>query len=230
MGIMAEIRTKLIVLAALGTHRNTHHAAKIIENFSNEWDCMILTYSRNVNVSLFSDRCRIMYKPAHWGTLVRYATSQTLSYENVALVLDDVRNVDHVDPDGLCRTMDAHNASIISPGVRLSHHMHHLRENCLHQVQFVELFYVIFKRFAWACLHRMLDEFPSSTSISGWGLDFCFYHRCNAVMLYDNRVHVVHGRRLNPYSDIAFIENMTRNRSNATCFNKKYKGTSRCVG
>ena len=52
---MATIRTKFIVLAALGRRRNTHNAATIIDSFSNEWDCMILTYSRDVTVPWVSD-------------------------------------------------------------------------------------------------------------------------------------------------------------------------------
>ena len=123
-------------------------------------------------------------------------------------MLDDVRV--GVDPTTLLRTLRAYDGDVISPGVRNSHHMRRLGQPCLYLTRMIEIFYVIFERRAWSCLHSLFRAFEPDAALTGWGLDMCFHAQCNGTrMLYDNRVHVTHGRRLaaNGYTDIAVLQN-----------------------
>lgn len=217
------MNTKLFILAAVGSNRRFEYVETTIQRFTSDWDCLVLTYTPNI--TRFSPRCNILYEKSTWGTLVRRTYPKTARYNYVALILDDLKGTNRVDPNALLHTLVTQHASVISPGVVHSHHMLHLRDKCLYEVEFIEIFYILFDGHAWKCLHSMMDIFLANISLTGWGLDFCFHAKCRMKMLYDNRILVHHGRRLrNGYKEISEINRMVLETTNTSCFHRHRKG------
>lgn len=194
-------RSNLLILAAVGDHRKSNlsrfwRSQIIVSTFlRSDWDCVVIAYSswalRNY------DGCTLVYGRGQWGNLVRRAFPLAANYSHVGLVLDDMV-VGSVDPSALLATMHAHNASIISPGIRKSHHMKRFEAGpCLYRTNFIEVFYMLFTQRAWRCFTSMWDGLQNNT-VLGWGFDFCLHPLCRMDMMYDNRAGamVVHGRRL----------------------------------
>lgn len=222
-------RTKAVVIGALGRKRPIANALATLSRFSGEWDCIALAYEKSM-IPSFPARCSVLYEPVKWGTLVRRASNKTAQYRHVALVLDDVVAKSDVQPDSLVRTMTQQRAGVISPGILRTHHMNHLTSPCLYEVRFIEVFFVIFESAAWGCFQEIFNIFPENRSLTGWGVDYCFFAHCRVKMLYDNRIKAVHGRRLNPYADdVNEIREFVKRSNNASCFSKHQKGPAKCV-
>lgn len=197
-----QLTKNLVVFNAIGRKSNLiliEHARRNIFP-QDDWDCIAFMYADDddiendsKNLQLLKDDlfCSISRMPGlHWGDFLHFISpTLTSNYYYISIVLDDVfipHSGEHkVDVHKMIEQMKENGIDVFSPCV-ISDTFESLRkaqrkglEECIGEVDYIEIYVKLFTREAWACFFKMLHY----SGKRGWFYDVLFKEFCPNLTL-----------------------------------------------
>ena len=197
-----QVTKNLVVFNAIGRKSNLiliEHARRNVFS-QDDWDCIAFMYADEDRIEndakylqLLKDNlgCSISRMPGlYWGDFLHFISpTLTSNYNYISIVLDDVfipLSGDHkVDVNEMLARMKENGIDVFSPCV-INDTFESLRkaqrrglEECIGEVDYIEIYFKLFTRDAWVCFFNMLHY----SGKRGWFYDVLFKDFCPNLTL-----------------------------------------------
>ena len=195
-------RDKLVVFNAIGRKSNlilVEHARREVFR-KEEWDCVTFMYAKEHRIEadskyllLLNDDldCSIIRMPGlHWGDFLHFISpTLTSNYDYISIVLDDVfiphQGEHKINVSEMIAKMEENSIDVFSPCVindtfgSVGKALRRGLEECVVEVDYIEIYVKFFTRKAWDCFFKMLHY----SGRKGWYYDVWFKDFCPNLTL-----------------------------------------------